>query len=123
MVEYDLTSVENRTVTFKSPGWPNGYEHNLDCTWVFTTPPGYHLVLQFMDMDLEESWNCASDYVAVYDGNGLSATLDDSHLLGKACWTNETHRAISGKSVMTVMFKSDFYVNGTGFRARVSRGL
>jgi hypothetical protein len=58
----------NEKVTFTSPGYPEGYDHMLNCEWIFETLPGYRLGLVFHDMDLEESSSCYLDYVQVYKG-------------------------------------------------------
>ena len=116
-----LTDPENETFAFTSPGYPNGYSQNLDCNWIFTSPPGTHLVFQIQVMDLEETSDCVADYVAVYSGNALDANTGS--LLKQECLSNSTSMKIIGTNVMTVKFVSDFSVNGTGFKGLVYRGI
>ncbi|XP_033347146.1 cubilin [Bombus vosnesenskii] len=105
---YDITS----------PGWPHGYADNLRCVWIFTSPPGTHLVFRILYMDLEESNNCVADFVTVYNGNALTDE-SNANLLHKLCLSNSTSMAIEADNVMTVKFESDSYLNETGFSAYV----
>lgn len=108
---YDITS----------PGWPHGYADNLHCVWIFTSPPGTHLVFRILYMDLEESNNCVADFVAVYNGNALTDE-SNANLLHKLCLSNSTSMMIEADNVMTVKFESDSYLNETGFSAYVYQG-
>jgi hypothetical protein len=55
-------------VEITSPGYPGGYDHMLNCEWIFETTPGNHLGITFNDMDLEHFDSCFNDYVQVYKG-------------------------------------------------------
>lgn len=116
-----LTNENNSSYIFWSPGWPYGYESNLECTWIFTSPPGTHLVFRITSMNLEETPDCIADYVAVYSGNSITST-ENSVLEKKLCLWNETWNKIKTNNVMTVKFVSDNYLNKTGFKAQVYRG-
>ncbi|XP_035743302.1 cubilin-like [Vespa mandarinia] len=118
--EVALTNEGNSSYMFSSPGWPYGYEDNLECSWIFTSPPGTHLALRIMSINLEESPDCIADYVAVYSGNAITST-ENSVLEKKLCLFNETWIKITTKNVMTVKFISDAYLNKTGFKAQVYR--
>ncbi|XP_076655704.1 cubilin [Halictus rubicundus] len=104
-----------------SPGWPNGYDSNLECTWVFTSAPGWHIVLRLLILDLEEMNDCTADYLSVYDGDALNAP-ENAHLLERMCYSNSSYtRLQTTDNVMTVKFVSDGYLNKTGFNAFVRR--
>ncbi|XP_012136673.2 cubilin [Megachile rotundata] len=118
--EVGLNSKFSSTYDFKSPGWPDGYEANLRCSWLFTSPPGTHLVLRILAMDLEETSNCMADYLLVYSGNALT-TPNNAELLERLCLSNSTSSAVVAGNVMTVKFESDSYLNKTGFSAYVYR--
>ncbi|TGZ53188.1 Cubilin [Temnothorax longispinosus] len=118
--EIALMGDRNNTYSFSSPGWPTGYAANLHCNWVFTSPPGTHLVLRIMTMDLEETNNCVADSVSVYSGYALTSTTD-AHLESKLCLANASMSLVSGTNVMTVKFDTDMSVNKTGFNAYVYR--
>lgn len=119
--EIALMGDRNNTYSFSSPGWPTGYADNLHCNWLFTSPPGTHLALRIMAMDLEESSDCIADAVSVYSGDASTSTTD-AHLESKLCLANSSMSLISGTNVMTVKFDSDAFVNKTGFNAYVYRG-
>ncbi|XP_039305004.1 cubilin isoform X2 [Solenopsis invicta] len=118
--EIALMGERNNTYSFSSPGWPTGYAHNLHCNWVFTSPPGTHLVLRIITMDIEESSNCVADSVSVYSGNALTSTAD-AHLENKLCLANSSMTSTKATNVMTVKFETDWFVNKTGFSAYVYR--
>lgn len=111
----------NNTYDFTSPGYPDGYARGLRCSWLFTSPPGTHLVLKILAMDLEEQMYCTEDFVLVYSGNALTEP-NDAKLLERLCWPNATSSLITTGNVMTVKFESDGYLNKTGFSAYVYRG-
>lgn len=119
--EIALMGDHNNTYSFSSPGWPTGYAANLHCNWVFTSPPGTHLVLRIITMDLEEMIDCIADSVSVYSGYALTST-DDARLESKLCLANSSMSLITGTNVMTVKFDTDSYGNKTGFNAYVYRG-
>ncbi|XP_076174105.1 cubilin isoform X2 [Ptiloglossa arizonensis] len=118
--EVGLMDVHNNTYDFTSPGWPDGYDNNLACTWVFTSPPGTHLVFKINTMDLEETSDCTADSLTVYDGNALEST-NNARLLQRFCLANSTSSWLKASNVMTVKFESDSYVNETGFSASIYR--
>ena len=120
---WDLTGGLNRSLIFTSPGYPEGYAPNIDYSWVFTGPPGFHFGLSFYTIDIEESRNCAYDSITIYDGN-IEEKYDTSNVISKVCTSNATRTYfVSTKPVMSVKFITDYYNNGTGFRAWIFRGL
>ncbi|KAH0948163.1 hypothetical protein HN011_006977 [Eciton burchellii] len=118
--EVSLMGDRNHTYALSSPGWPTGYAPNLHCNWVFMSPPGTHLVLRIITMDLEESSDCVADSVSVYSGYALTST-DNAKLESKLCLSNSSSTLIKASNVMTVKFDSDIFVNKTGFNAYVYR--
>ncbi|XP_076766726.1 cubilin [Xylocopa sonorina] len=118
--EIGLMSLQNASYKFTSPGWPNGYDSDLHCTWVFTSPAGTHLVLKILAIDLEESSDCMFDSITVYSGNALVES-NNAPLLNRFCLSNATSVQTEADSVMTVKFNTDRSVNRTGFNAYVYR--
>lgn len=104
-----------------SPGWPHGYDVNLNCSWLISSPIGTHLSLRFLAVNVEEAPDCIADSVAVYSGNAVASTRDAT-LLRKVCESNTTQEMISGTNLMTVKFITDSYLNMTGFKAIVYKG-
>ncbi|KAF4524800.1 hypothetical protein B566_EDAN010175 [Ephemera danica] len=56
-------------VNFTSPGYPLGYDQNLNCEWIFEAPPTYHMAFWFNTMNLEST----GDY-SLYNRTGFAAT-------------------------------------------------
>ncbi|XP_078037937.1 cubilin [Augochlora pura] len=111
----------NDGIDIRSPGWPNGYAENLECIWLITCPPGSHIVLRLLNLDIEESENCFADSLSVYDGDALN-TPEEAELLEKMCLANSSHTQLQvSDNVMTVIFESDGYINKTGFYATARR--
>ncbi|XP_063985313.1 cubilin homolog [Diachasmimorpha longicaudata] len=121
--EIVLTNKENASYIITSPGYPNGYENMLHCNWLITSPPGTHLILSFIDINLDERKNCVNDRISVFSGIALSQEPPpEVELLGKYCSINESNTVVnSNTNIMTVKFETDYYRNRTGFKARVKR--
>nr|CAD7455080.1 unnamed protein product [Timema tahoe] len=101
-----------------SPGYPLGYEHNLNCEWLIQTPPGFHLQLVFNDVNLEAFDQCYScDYVQVFSGDNGKP---DFKSVGTFCMRNATQEPpVTTTNMMKVVFHSDIFMNKTGFSATV----
>ncbi|KAJ3659671.1 hypothetical protein Zmor_011346 [Zophobas morio] len=100
-----------------SPGYPNGYERNLNCEWIFTTISMNRVAIYFTDMDLQPSYgsSCYGDYIEVFE----KKTADWQSVI-KTCHENVTSRSfIYTSNMMKVIFKTDNYGNRTGFAAFV----
>ncbi|CAH3164351.1 unnamed protein product [Porites evermanni] len=66
--------------SIRSPGYPNIYPHNKDCTWLISVSSGMYIALMFTHFDVYQGANpqkCSNDFVEVRDG--LS---DISHNIG-----------------------------------------
>ncbi|XP_058802311.1 cubilin [Phymastichus coffea] len=114
--KYIVLTTTNSSYTFHSPGYPDGYAENLKYSWTFVTAPGSHVLLRFLSMNLEESENCVTDYVAIYNGH-VTTFNSNENLIKKVCLSNATSTSYSGQNTMTVQFVSDSYLNKTGFSA------
>ncbi|XP_046466404.1 cubilin [Neodiprion pinetum] len=113
-----LSNSSNSTYVFHSPGWPEGYDNNLNCNWIFESSPGTHLALAFHTLDLEEDATCLSDQVKIYSGTSLATQREWSYI-GSYCHPNMTYTLIQTSNLMKVEFHSDSWINKTGFSARV----
>ena len=93
----------------ESPGYPNTYEPNLECSFVLkgdACPTDFNF--QFLDFDLEDSIDCSSDRLEIRDGNALCGKFDGI----------KTYHSSNG--VLTARFTSDEYVQGRGFRISIT---
>lgn len=116
----DLNILRNST-WITSPGYPNGYANNLNCEWIFTTIPMNRILMFFTAVDLQRNYGpaCYADYIEIFE----KQTNHDWSSLGKICHENTSAAAlIYGTNLMKIVFKTDLYANGTGFRAYVMQG-
>lgn len=51
-----------------SPGYPQDYANDLDCTWVLGSPTETIIKLIFESFDVEAESDCGYDVVEVFDG-------------------------------------------------------
>ena len=74
-------------------------------------------------MNVEESEDCMTDYVAIYKGEVTSFdTNNNEKLIKKVCLSNATMTTYAGTNVMTVQFVTDATRNKTGFSAIALKG-
>lgn len=114
---FDIGTLEN--TTFTSPGYPNGYSQNLNCTWIFSTPPMNHLHLTFLDINLSNyaSNFCIGDYIMLYNKNPEDQTWK---YFKRFCRTNpSTTKLIEMSSEVKLQFITNSVRNETGFKLYV----
>ncbi len=101
------------SVNISSPGFPYGYDVNLDCTWILKPDaPGYVASFTFLEIDLEDTTNCLSDYVEVSSSSDLSTYK----VLNKTCQViPNVVTQMRGDPYLKLHFISDYYTNRTGF--------
>ncbi|XP_064190205.1 cubilin [Anguilla rostrata] len=98
-----------------SPGYPNNYPNNVDCSWVINVDDGHRVLFNFTLLEIEPHSSCLWDYVAVYDGPS-----QDSPLLGRVCGFSRPDPITSTQRSIYVRFRSDSSRNHKGFSARFS---
>ena len=54
-----------RSGTFTSPNYPNNYDNNLDCNYVFKVERGQLITINFIDFSIQYHDMCYFDEVAV----------------------------------------------------------
>ncbi|KAJ6642438.1 Cubilin like, partial [Pseudolycoriella hygida] len=94
--------------TISSPGAPGNYPPNRDCDWIILAPFGKRIQFQFFTMQLEEHENCAYDFVAIYNENGL--------LLQDFCNTSHPKPFTTPGNYAVVKFHSDETGSDAGFQ-------
>lgn len=58
----------------ESPGFPDKYPHNLECSYMIIAPPRMDITLTFLTFDLENDpllvgeGDCKYDWLDVWDG-------------------------------------------------------
>lgn len=112
-----LVAVNQSAISFHSPGYPNGYENGLKCSWsLVASDPAMHTVLQLAKVDLEVFGGdneCIADYLRISSGHDLQHWSEPS----KFCSLNESMagRVFHGKPYLRVEFITDTSINQTGF--------
>uniref|UniRef100_A0ACB8FV66 Uncharacterized protein n=1 Tax=Sphaerodactylus townsendi TaxID=933632 RepID=A0ACB8FV66_9SAUR len=101
---------------FNSPNFPEPYPPNIECVWNIPTSPGNRLQLSFTEFELEESANCAKDYLEIREG------ALESQLMGRYCGSSLVlnHTSIITSQFLWVKFVSDSSGSGLGFMATFS---
>ncbi|CAH1989272.1 unnamed protein product [Acanthoscelides obtectus] len=94
----------------KSPGYPNPYPNNIDCSWTINTKPGQQILLSVEDFEVESYPDCKYDYLEIRNG-GTSA----SPLIGVYCGKDIPKEIPSHINQVYLHFKSDLSRDGRGF--------
>ncbi|XP_067664498.1 cubilin-like [Haliotis asinina] len=98
---------------FVSPGYPDGYDSDLDCTWVIVALDQLYVQLDVIDSEIEgPDPSCSNDSVTVYGSMNFSSTA-----LGTFCG-NATPTYTSPNHGLFVKFKTDDVIEDKGFRIR-----
>ncbi|XP_040912176.1 CUB domain-containing protein 2 [Toxotes jaculatrix] len=95
-----------------SPGYPQEYSNNADCSWAIHVSNTSVVTLVFLDFQLENNEGCNFDFVALFDG----PTVTHRHL-GKYCGADKPPNIVTTSNQLLVVFKSDFNIGGRGFKA------
>ncbi|XP_040209436.1 uncharacterized protein LOC120940562 isoform X2 [Rana temporaria] len=100
---------------FNSPGFPQSYEKDMNCSWVIEAPLGHTVILEFLSLAIEAHRKCEYDYVIVYDGKE-----HNNNVLGRFCGSQHPPQMRSASNVVTVIMRSDSSVELDGFSLRFS---
>ncbi|XP_006862016.1 PREDICTED: neuropilin-2 isoform X7 [Chrysochloris asiatica] len=105
--------------TIESPGFPEKYPHNLDCTFTILAKPKMEIILQFLTFDLEHDplqvgeGDCKYDWLDIWDGIPHVGPL-----IGKYCGTRTPSELRSSTGILSLTFHTDMAVAKDGFSAR-----
>lgn len=100
-----------------SPGYPQEYSNNADCSWTIHVSNTSVVSLVFIDFQLENNEGCNFDFVALFDG----PTVTHRHL-GNYCGADRPPNIVTTSNQLLVVFKSDFNIGGRGFKAHYYSG-
>ncbi|XP_053955149.1 cubilin homolog [Anastrepha ludens] len=101
-------------LNISSPGYPNGYAHNLDCEWIIKPEDSTeHIVLNLYEVKLETYGE--SDYLQIL----TSTNLIDWHKELDISDSNDISiipiKVIQGTPYLKLVLHTDFSFNRTGF--------
>nr|XP_020470999.1 cubilin [Monopterus albus] len=94
----------------KSPGWPDIYPHNTDCTIILKAPQNHYISFFFNSFDLESHSNCDFDYLEIRNGS-----TSDSPLIQRVCGSTLPSPIFPQSNLLYLRFKSDFSYARNGF--------
>uniref|UniRef100_A0A4W6G2V0 Neuropilin n=1 Tax=Lates calcarifer TaxID=8187 RepID=A0A4W6G2V0_LATCA len=103
----------------ESPGFPDKYPHNLECSYMIIAPPRMDITLTFLTFDLENDpllvgeGDCKYDWLDVWDG-----LPQVSPLIGRYCGTKIPPEIQSSSGLLSLSFHTDMAVAKDGFSAR-----
>uniref|UniRef100_A0A3P8SMZ5 Neuropilin n=1 Tax=Amphiprion percula TaxID=161767 RepID=A0A3P8SMZ5_AMPPE len=107
------------TGLIESPGFPDKYPHNLECSFIIIVPPSMDVTLTFLTFDLENDplpggeGDCKYDWLEVWDGlPGVGP------LIGRYCGTRVPPEIQSSTGILSLSFHTDMAVAKDGFSAR-----
>ncbi|XP_060808843.1 cubilin [Amyelois transitella] len=105
------------TEYFSTPNYPDHYDNNLHCEWVFKTTLGRHLQLLFSDFDIEEREPCTlGDYVSIFESN---VPAEWKPVKENLCLYKDIKGSFEASTFMKIIFHSDFSHTRKGFLAQV----
>ncbi|XP_072307339.1 cubilin [Eucyclogobius newberryi] len=96
----------------KSPGWPNIYPHNQDCTIILRAPANHVISFFFNSFNMENHPQCSFDYLEARNGSTA-----DAPLLGKFCGSTVPSPIFPQSNQLYLRFKSDYSQALDGFEA------
>ncbi|XP_069077862.1 astacin-like metalloendopeptidase isoform X2 [Pleurodeles waltl] len=106
------TLLSSANGSLASANHPENYANNASCLWLIRIQR-QQVALQFDAFDLQDSPDCTSDYVTVYDG----ASRASPKLLHRACGSDPLPLLVASGTGMLVEFVSDGAVTRSGFNA------
>ncbi|KAK3571587.1 hypothetical protein QTP86_015322 [Hemibagrus guttatus] len=102
----------------KSPGFPEKYPNNLDCTFMIFAPKMSEIILEFESFELEPDTQptagvfCRYDRVEIWDGfPGVGPYI------GRYCGQNTPGRIISYTGILALTINTDSAIAKEGFSA------
>ncbi|XP_010225526.1 PREDICTED: cubilin-like, partial [Tinamus guttatus] len=106
-------TVTGQTGTIESVGYPDlHYEDNLRCEWFLQGPRGHYLTITVEGLDIQNSSECANDFVEIREYNA------SGNVLGRYCGNTLPDAVDTSDSFAYVKFVTDGSVNARGFRLR-----
>lgn len=108
-----VLSENTTTFNLTSPGYPDGYRANLNCSWVFQSAQSTeHAFLQLNYVDLEETDSCLSDYLEISTSSDMISWSKPERI---CTYGFQSKNKFDGKPFLKVDFRSDYFNNRTGF--------
>ncbi|XP_061745386.1 neuropilin-2a isoform X1 [Nerophis ophidion] len=117
--EFCFRNFTSSSGMIESPGFPDKYPHNLECSYMIIAPAHMDIALTFLTFDLENDplmvgeGDCKYDWLDVWDG-----LPQVSPLIGRYCGTKIPPEIQSSSGLLSLSFHTDMAVAKDGFSAR-----
>ncbi|XP_056157070.1 neuropilin-2a [Lampris incognitus] len=117
--EFCFRNFTSSSGMIESPGFPDKYPHNLECSYMIIAPPHMDITLTFLTFDLENDpllvgeGDCKYDWLDVWDGLPQVGPL-----IGRYCGTKIPPEIQSSSGLLSLSFHTDMAVAKDGFSAR-----
>ncbi|XP_054626233.1 neuropilin-2a isoform X2 [Dunckerocampus dactyliophorus] len=117
--EFCFRNFSSSSGMIESPGFPDKYPHNLECSYMIIAPAHMDIALTFLTFDLENDpllvgeGDCKYDWLDVWDG-----LPQVSPLIGRYCGTKIPPEIQSSSGLLSLSFHTDMAVAKDGFSAR-----
>uniref|UniRef100_H3DAL4 Neuropilin n=1 Tax=Tetraodon nigroviridis TaxID=99883 RepID=H3DAL4_TETNG len=117
--EFCFRNFTSSSGMIESPGFPDKYPHNLECSYMIIAPPHMDITLTFLTFDLENDpllvgeGDCKYDWLDVWDGLPQVGPL-----IGRYCGTKIPPEIQSPSGLLSLSFHTDMAVAKDGFSAR-----
>lgn len=117
--EFCFRNFTSSSGMIESPGFPDKYPHNLECSYMIIASPHMDITLTFLTFDLENDpllvgeGDCKYDWLDVWDGLPQVAPL-----IGRYCGTKIPPEIQSSSGLLSLSFHTDMAVAKDGFSAR-----
>uniref|UniRef100_A0A7G3AGB7 Cubilin n=1 Tax=Lutzomyia longipalpis TaxID=7200 RepID=A0A7G3AGB7_LUTLO len=113
-----VLSKNSTNVNLTSPGYPEGYDSNLNCTWIVSSDDrAYHPVFVISYLDLEDTADCVSDRLIISESKDMIVWKK----LAQICNIDyRSHQSYNGNPFLKIEFLTDWGMNRTGFRGSLT---
>ncbi|KAI5610199.1 neuropilin 1b precursor, partial [Silurus asotus] len=100
----------------QTPGFPDNYPNNLDCTFIIFAPRMSEIVLEFESFDMEPDntastgASCRFDYLEIWDGYPTVGPH-----IGRYCGSSKPRQVVSYTGILSLSIHTDSAITKEGF--------
>ncbi|XP_028833097.1 neuropilin-1a-like [Denticeps clupeoides] len=112
------TNLTETSGVIHTPGFPEKYPNNLECTYMIFAPQFSEIVLQFLHFSLEPDTTpppgavCRYDWVEIWDGYPTVGPH-----IGRFCGDSNPGRVVSHTGILSITVNTDNAIGKEGFEA------
>ncbi|XP_060761946.1 neuropilin 1b isoform X2 [Neoarius graeffei] len=102
----------------QTPGFPNEYPNNLECTFIIFAPKMSEIVLEFKSFDMEPApagASCRFDYLEIWNGYPTVGPH-----IGRYCGSSSPGRVVSDTGILSLTIHTDNAITKDGFLSNYS---